>query len=236
MKVYIYGSCVSRDAFEFEGAPTLVDYRARSTVGSAFGPPVDVKQVSGIDFGDNTSRFQGRMVKADIEKTLPRDLLRSTFDLLLVDFIDERFSVVRVGDGVVTRSTDALKCGLQSYPMDRIHFGSDEHMELFRAGWKRLLQTVPASKIVINRVYWAEFDSEGEPVEDALKVSQSNDVLSRLYEIAGASPEIRFIDYPASAFTADPSHKWGRSPFHYVPDLYDMTLKALQEFSKTIAI
>lgn len=227
MRVYIYGSCVTRDAFNLSGAPDLVNYRARSTMGSAFGPKIDKSQLRGFDIEKNPSPFQRRMVKADIEKSLPSDLRQAEFDALILDFIDERFSVARVGAGLVTRSADAVKCGLRCDPSALVHFGSDEHLELFRAGWKSLLNTVDAEKIIVNRVYWAKDDSDGIPVEDSAMVDRSNMSLDRLYAVVEADPRIRIIDYPAGSFVAASKHKWGRSPFHYVPEMYEATLKRL---------
>ena len=91
MRVLIFGSCVSRDAFDFvtDGSVSIVDYYARSSFASAFHPdPVEDRFSA-----DLASSFQRRQVRRDFSKTFPHAVRTSNFDLLLVDFTDERFQL-----------------------------------------------------------------------------------------------------------------------------------------------
>lgn len=93
---FIYGSCVSRDVFRFarEGSFHIADYYARSSLISAMAPPV---AVSGFyDLEKITSNFRRRSVERDLSKTLLNALTQKKYDILLLDFIDERISIMKV--------------------------------------------------------------------------------------------------------------------------------------------
>lgn len=87
MNILIFGSCVSRDAFNYEAASNfkLLAYFSRSSMGSAFCPITQEDRYS----HSLTSPFQQRMVHADFSKEFRAKLPKLSFDILLVDFIDE---------------------------------------------------------------------------------------------------------------------------------------------------
>ena len=77
----IFGSCVSRDAFEYDDSHEfrIVEYFARSSIGSAFahnGP-------GQINLESLRSQFQRRVVEFDLLKTFPQFLVDADFDILV---------------------------------------------------------------------------------------------------------------------------------------------------------
>ncbi|MCQ2000380.1 DUF6270 domain-containing protein [Arthrobacter zhaoxinii] len=224
-KVYIYGSCVSRDAFEHPLAPFLSGYSARSPIGSAFSPML--REIPDIDLEANTSTFQQAMVQTDLYKLLPHRLATSQYDILLIDLIDERLQTVRSDSAFYTFSPEAQRCGMNIEDMAIVRPGSEEHKSTFKEGLRKLLEVVPPERIVVNRVFWAAVDVHGVEVAPAANVDENNEILAELYAFFEEADGVRFIDYPPELFVSDPSHKWGPSPFHYVPALYEHTINSL---------
>nr|WP_255523952.1 DUF6270 domain-containing protein [Terrabacter sp. MAHUQ-38] len=222
--VFVYGSCVTRDAFALSGAPPLADYIARSPLGSAFSPPPDAQDL--IRLEDNPSAFQRRMVDVDLNKGLATLLESTRFDLLVLDFIDERLSMVRTGSGFVTYSPEAERCGLRPDTADLVSPGSAEHVAAFTSGLDALIAVVPSDRILVNKVYWATTTADGEPLAHADSIRQNNETLDALYTLS-ADRDLRFLHYPERVFVSDPAHKWGLSPFHYAGTLYDHTLRGI---------
>jgi hypothetical protein len=224
-RIFIYGSCVSRDAFEVSGAPRLVDYRARSGLGSAFGAVTGLQ--TEIDLEQNPSAFQRRMVASDLAKDLGELLMTTPFDYLLVDFIDERLQLIRSSNGYDTYSPELSRAGFDLNDHELVPSGSDEYFKAFQAGWNRLRKVVPANKIIINKAFWATSDEMNQDIGDMELARKNNAILGRLYAFVLTDPGVRYVDYDESDIRAKVGHKWGLSPFHFVDSFYHKTLATL---------
>ena len=68
VKILIFGSCVTRDAFEYidKNRFSLVGYFARSSLGSAYTG----KEVKSLNLDSISSSFQRSVVEADLYKNL----------------------------------------------------------------------------------------------------------------------------------------------------------------------
>jgi hypothetical protein len=229
-KIFILGSCVSRDAFDLQDSPELVDYRARTSLGSAFAERTDFIENVNLDL--NPSAFQRRMVKTDLEKQLGKLLSESAYDFLLLDLIDERLQMIRHANSYVTFSPELQTCGVAPSPSDLVEVGSAEYFDAFTAGLEKLMSVVPAGKIIVNEVYWAENTLEGEPVGVQGQTAKHNRILDRLYRQLRRQSGVHFITYDRSAFVSDPRHKWGPSPFHFGAGLYEQTLQGIARISR----
>lgn len=228
-RIFVLGSCVSRDAFDLPGAPELVDYRARTALGSAFATPT--KFMDRVNIELNPSAFQRRMVATDLEKGLEGLLVDSSFDFLLLDLIDERLQMIRHDGSYVTYSPELQTCGIVPNPDDLVEVGSSEYFEAFVAGLEKLLAIVPAEKIIVNQVYWAEKTLDGEPVGSPDQTHKHNRILDKLYRQLRRQPGIHFVTYERSDFVSDAQHKWGPSPFHFGPKLYERTIRGIERVS-----
>ncbi|KQU68201.1 DUF6270 domain-containing protein [Phycicoccus sp. Root101] len=204
----------------------MVDYVARSALGSAFAPRPT--PMLGMDFNLNTSPFQRRMVQLDWEKGLPSILMATDAETLLVDFIDERLELVRHDDSWVTDSPEARTCGMRSESGDRIRVGSAAYYERVEAGLASLLHSFPMERILVNAVLWSEKTTEGDGLPHPEYIDRHNASLREIYQRIDELG-VRRIDYDAGLFVTDPDHRWGPSPFHYAEPLYRETLRALAE-------
>lgn len=224
--VLLYGSCVSRDTYEFldEGF-NLVGYTARQSLISACTPPVTVPAEPGL-----ASTFQRRMLIKDFSSSIRATLTErpKEIDLLVLDLVDERVGVVPVGSGrYLTRSQELLDSGLLKHiPEARapVHFGSDEHFALWRPAAATLLGVLQqtgllARTLLIEATFAARTDT-GAPASRWWNKSARhwNKVYARYYKVfkdAGVRTHVIGDDA-----VADSQHKWGPSAYHYVDHAY----------------
>lgn len=227
-RIFIYGSCGSRDAFELERAANfqVVDYFARSSIASAFsGAPAQDRWSQKLQ-----SSFQKRQVRRDFVKTLPNALAGAEFDLLLVDLIDERFRLFQFNTGaLVTISAELQGLGVLGPDLGRvIRADAGERFELWRRGWDKMAEGLAAGgrldRLIVNRLFWAP---TGIATHDDAR-DATNAGLRRMYDHCALSlSPSQFIDYDPGLLVADPGHRWGPAPFHYCEPLYQETLRQL---------
>lgn len=227
IKVFILGSCVSRDPFETadEIDFDVVAYYARSSFASLGAEPyLDEKILSGV-----TSNWQRRMVRADMEKSIFHAIENSIFDILLIDLIDERFNLTTFGSSVHTISTEYRRAFYSPNSYGFLRSDSERKDELWVKGLKKLSLFLKANhldeKVVVNKVYWSTLCKK--PREIFSKYSQdqidnANKKLSWMYsEIKKEIPKVNFINYHDEELEIDRNHKWGLDPFHYTKKAFN---------------
>lgn len=229
--VFVHGGCVSRDAFELQSALPLVGYSARSSLVAAFDSNVPVVEKGLLD--KNPSAFQRRMVEAELDRTLPDQLSRGGYDLLLVDFIVERTSIVKIGQSLVTRSPEFIKCGLDSLVNGQFDIDSDEYFERFKRAWVELCRLSGEENVIVNRVFWAEKRNDGSPVRFPRRSKKQNQRLEYLYDLVSQiTPKVNWSAYPRDQFVADVDHKWGPAPYHFDSAFYSAQNQLLSLISE----
>ena len=218
-KIAIHGSCVSRDFAEFRGW-SVSHYQARSSFATKSTPPVKFDESYLMRI---SSPFQQRMVRWDLikRKFEPGD---ATF--LMVDLIDERFDVYLIGTSTVTRSKAFFDCGvLESIIGDKIRLerGGDEYIRIFKEGLAFFSEWVNLP-IVLHRAFWASMvraEDGIETMENIDQINRENALLRRLYSLTIEALNPMSIVESTSLLIADPEHKWGLAPFHYIPEYYE---------------
>lgn len=229
-RIYVYGSCVSRDTLEYLSPHSfkLVEYQARHSLLSQ-GSDASYKLPADLEL---PSAFQSRMVRTDWEggKLAELGARASSIDILLWDLIDERHGVHWFPTGeIVTRSVDLLASEAASallLPDTRISFGTDLHFE----GWSEKAREFVAEltewgllgKTRLIRVRWAESSVDGSdvPWSMGLSAEEANSLYGRYYDFL-ETLGVPTIRVPAEITLADPAHRWGLAPFHYVPEVYE---------------
>lgn len=226
-RVFICGSCVSRDAFEFAGPELhLAGYIARSSLASAFDEHVPDARLH-ENLARIPSAFQRRMVGWDLKRSAADVIDTANWDIVLLDLIDERFSLLQIDGALVTMSGEFMKTGIRGDPERLIASGSEAHVTAWKRGFARFLDTVGAEQVVVNKVFWATHDNFGEPLERQEWISHNNATLARMYDHIERVARLRVIAYPDSLLVAEREHKWGVSPFHYTRAMYMHTLAQL---------
>ncbi|PFG44333.1 hypothetical protein ATJ88_3055 [Isoptericola jiangsuensis] len=228
-RVFIYGSCVSRDTFEhFEPSQfELVQYVARQSAISAYTRPVTLVEPPALN-----SSFQQRMVTGDYDSSLRTLIPESAAqtDLVLVDLTDERLGVYVLPDGsVVTRSNELVGSGAEQYlPAGSQHlpFGSEQHFQYWSHGIAAvgdlLRQHMPRAAIVLLDVPWAERSENGAPTPESFGISaaEANPVFDAYVDVAAQALQAEVISLRPDEVLSGPDHPWGDAPFHYAGSVY----------------
>jgi len=236
IKILIYGSCVSRDIFNFYEASSfsVVNYFARSSLISVYGEKV----VKGEYIEKLESPFQQKIVAADLDKHFVEKIGMEDFDLLLLDFIDERFNLYRFENGAIcTLSNELLSTGCLDEEKGKVIFsGSDEFLVLWEKAWNTFVEHMKLLKIFhkvrLHKTYWCYGDAGGKNYEDQYsisKITEANSFLDKLYLIAQKDLDVRQVitykEKPVGAI----EHKWGRSPYHFTDQYYIDMIKLLAD-------
>lgn len=222
MKISIFGSCVTRDVYRVAGITNVnFNYHARTSVISQMSRPV----LEFIDKINLESGFQKRMVMNDVQKGFNDTILDS--EILIIDFVDERFDLVRYGDSYLLRSVEFLNSGLEaSYRFEKIpRFQEPTHklwessLEIFVS---RLVSIIPVDRIVLHEAYWADsfLNQDGviERFDNPEQIKKNNAMLKRYYErFKSFCPGLKIV---SSKPIGDVRHTWGKSPVHYTDAYY----------------
>lgn len=229
-QVFIYGSCVSRDTFEFlrPQGHGLVDYVARQSLISAFAPADP--EVIGPVAAEST--FQRRMMQNDWRGTLA-DTLAATAgrtDVLLWDLCDERLGVRALdAGGYLTRSVDLVSTGVDARldAVSRtIDLGTPEHEQLWSEAlvrWRAVLDAAGlVDRVVLLAPPWAASAVDGTPSPTSF--GRTPEAANHLFTPYHRSI-VNLFDCPVVTIDggearSDQGHRWGFAPFHYSVDSY----------------
>ncbi|MFC8598264.1 DUF6270 domain-containing protein [Isoptericola sp. NPDC057191] len=228
-RVFVYGSCVSRDTFEhldpdrFE----LVQYVARQSALSAYTRPVTLVDPPRLD-----SPFQQRMVSGDFAsslQTLVPEAAHQT-DVVLVDLVDERLGAYVLPDGsVVTRSTELVGSGAEHHlPAGSQHlpFGSEQHYQYWVQGIAAVgalvRQHMPHAAVLLLDVPWAERSEAGAatPSSYGTEAREANALFGRYTAAAAQALDATRVALDPEDVVSSPAHPWGDAPFHYAAGVY----------------
>ncbi len=228
LAVAIVGSCVSRDPFALAPASEfrVTSYLARQSLAGLAGPGLRYEP----SWYDALNGFERRCAIADLEKNDDYWAFEREADVLIVDYIDERFASLRVGP---TRLSDtrhvrqpqfeaAYSAALRVEPR-----GSQAAREAWLVGAEvflaRALKTLPPARILLHEAYWAsEFRSAAGqrlPMPDAMRraADENNRLLDEMHAATKSLvPGLTVIRPPRDVLFADPEHKWSKEPFHYI--------------------
>ncbi|MCA1064609.1 DUF6270 domain-containing protein (plasmid) [Rossellomorea sp. AcN35-11] len=231
--VTILGSCVTRDAFEqTTGKYNIEHYFARTSFVSLTSPPLELKEEDIL----LDSKFQRRCVYNDLTNQFFNS---KRSDFIIIDLIDERFNLLKIGDSYITRSNEFANAKLTSdYESTLIKRDLD-----FRSEWTeaaesfiiQLLDKYRPEEIILHKTLWQDYyyDSKGNKQRYEQKINEikhHNRLLESYYGFLEARfPEIKVIDMTTEPFLASENHKWGLSPFHFEENYYRRFLEILSE-------
>jgi len=221
---------------DFNGNENIVldAYFARSSFASAFS----IGKVEDPYSAAIASTFQRRQVRQDFAKTFAEALPGMDFDILLVDFTDERFPLYVLNDGrVVTVSTELRRTAFPEGMAGRlVRPFTEQHLRFWERGWNRFMQlmdeTNSVSKLRISRTFWSEttesggsFDRENTPQ----LIGTANKHFERLFRRCSDDLSVgNFYDFDPSLFKGKDGHKWGQAPFHYADPYYIAMLENIK--------
>lgn len=232
VRIAIVGSCVSRDPFEFEAPKTtrITSYLARQSFAGLADPRLGHEDAWYADLNG----FEKRCVLADLTKGDAYWAFEADADFLVVDYIDERFDLLRAGATHVSDTKHVRQPGFMARYGDTIVAcprWSPETTERWRAGahrfFERALRTFRPERIILNESRWAPAfraaDGAVSPFGPpyAAAIEPNNRLLEEYFSITKRLvPGISVIRPPEDVLFADPEHRWSKEPFHYVPACY----------------
>ncbi|HDV7280522.1 TPA: glycosyltransferase, partial [Mannheimia haemolytica] len=210
MKILIFGSCVTRDAFTFDknNLFTLVRYFARSSLATAF----DSLKVEDKYTKKLKSAFQQKIVGADLSKEFRNYVTQQDFDYLVIDFINDRYDIFQFNNKskvlltAELKQTDFLKRNQSKGIV--IEGGSDEWFDEWKKGCIEFIELAKNQdflhKIILNKVMWTNQLANGEKFIEDDKIEKANTFLERQYEfISKFIPQENIITYSSELFKAN---------------------------------
>lgn len=224
LNVALIGSCVTRDALKFIECSNI-NYFARTSFISLVAPPLSINEDS-LDIKGN---FEKRMVVADFKKTAIQSISENPPDIILLDFIDERFDICQVGASYVTRSNYMLQAFSNNENFNTI-LKKKNIKSLWLESCNKVMAELSALNvpIVMHKAWWASSYMNHDTKEivsfsdDELRVvKENNDMLKFYYDaVRAACPNIIELELDKELVYSDFAHQWGRDYFHYSNDYY----------------
>jgi hypothetical protein len=231
----IHGSCVSRDIFRFDvdGEVAIGKYFARNSFISSVSEPFPEK----IDL-NISSQWKKRIVETDLRKELFKQLSEGSADYLLIDFIDERLSLMKYKKSIFTVSGELLNSNF----LDDYDCTPFNKFDLDESFWKRsmddylnnLVKIYDEEKIIIHETYFVDsfLSKTGEinpfPGNKIDFCEKNNKMLKEYYNyIKIKLPNANMVNIIKKCNLAYENHMWGLAPVHYEDIYYKHALKKI---------
>lgn len=245
-KISIFGSCVSRDIFEFDKLNQfeLCSYIARQSIFSAVSNPVNFTEEA-IHL---TSPFQKRMLLMDLHKNTFEKLKADDSEYLLIDLIDERFSLIKCNESFCTASNEfingiskffePIKLLNKNIKNGNLFVGQLPVDNLVDEFCSRISDIYKSEHIILHKAkmvdYYMTLDGNIEKFTGGYLKNNKylNKILDYMYSrIEKNLPGINVID-EMEGTVASEKHKWGLAPMHYEEDYYYRVLTKILKIIK----
>lgn len=189
---------------------------------------------------DMSSPFQQRNLLRDVEGGLLANLksLADVSDVLMWDLVDERHGVCVFPDGsILTRSIDLLSVPelVEACEAGEIlAFGSDEHFARWCGAATMFADALDVlglkAKTIVIAADWAVLDTAGNPTPWSMGV-RAKEANTRYAPYYRHLESLGFTIVRIADTVGDPEHKWGLAAFHFVPEVYETILAAVEDFA-----
>ena len=241
--VSIFGSCVSRDILGYDTKRMLNiklgTYIARQSVISSVSESADV------DYNEVKldSKFQKRMVLSDMNKTAFDLFSQSESKYLIIDLIDERFSLAKYNNSIVTYSSCAAEGGFNE-KVKLINY-EEKNGEFYFQGFnidiyleefcKRINKIYNTENIIIHKAKMLDFymDRFGKFKKFDKNIVGRNRSVNRRLDYMDSYLENSFKGCMAidicDKFFAYENNKWGLAPMHYCDDYYRKAVELIHK-------
>jgi len=237
--VAIWGSCVSRDAFEVRETPfRVVSYQARTSWISQSGPVVpDARTL----YGGSLDLWEDRMGLADLEKSTLPALIAAQPDILVIDlYEDAAIPTMQAGSYLASWNRWGHKKRALEAAAGEPGREAALNGEALTAAFAdavaqlapRLQEALPETAFVLDVCRAATSvrgDVRGMPFH-ILSMGPRFDAAIAPLEAAllAAMPGMQPLSADPSLRIADADHKTGPMMVHYVPEYYDDVLTRLE--------
>lgn len=243
--VAIFGSCVTRDAFELgvvgEAHYKVGPYLSRTTINSSLASPVAFADLFG---GERRKTFEERCVIDDVLKLHFERLEQNPFDYLLIDLIDERHGILAVEGSAICHSVPFMRMA-KAFEIDtgkltrRLSLDPrviEETLDNIPRFLARLGAIIDPKRIILHEALWATHyrsaDSKLLAFEKATEIARINDVLRGYYARFKSEAPLSAIAPPDEVCIGDEMHRWNLEPFHYSESYYRQFMNQLERLTQ----
>lgn len=197
---------------------------------------------SSLDFSSN---WPLKCFQREVEGTILGELVDFNPDTLILDFVDDRYNLMRVGAGYITLSVEVLQSGAIGTEWYKagalVHRLSQECQHLWLDALKKFAELLrshlPNTKIIVHDAPWSSLAVPGTDLlsgnarqaDQKQQIHDSNivnvDQFDRLMKFYAASallyiPSAKKLATPRETHVRAEQHIWGEAPFHYVREYY----------------
>lgn len=241
MKVDIFGSCVTRDAFSFDDIRTS---RVQNYLGRQSFIGLQDKAVPFDErWFDEVNAWERKCAVAALCKAENAFPFSSDSDYLIVDYIDERLDLIDIEGSRVLLTKHVLQPGFKAHYEGRfkqIRRLSSDTLADWTSGartfFERAVAHYGAERIILHKAHWAHHFKDDDGTLTPFgndwpdKIARNNDLLDRYHAITEALvPGLKTVEVEQGFIFADPAHKWSKEPFHYRPEYYTRFLELFRE-------
>lgn len=216
MNIDIFGSCITRDPFEFDDNHfTVKNYFSRTSLVSAIHKPFKIDKEIKLQ-----NNFYNRVVRDDIEKTFKKYTANPESKIIIIDLIQERYPLNYHDKNLNTYSPDYRRAKL---PIGKL-IQFEKQFKLFEHYIKKISSLFEKyDLVIIHEAFLAEnyINDSGHVESFNLKPADIyfNNYGNKYYDILRThipnTKTIKLTGYNGSA-----NHKWGLSPSHYENQYY----------------
>lgn len=240
-RVAIVGSCITRDLWPILGeAPPDLLYISRTSLPSLFSPPVKGVETASEPSG-GLRPSQHAAVVADLKKSALSRLVAHQPTHIIFDFIDERYDLLVAGQAWATHSWELDTTGYLDSGDLRGARRVARMSEACEQAWAdaatemaSFLASTPlrSATLILHAAQWADTyrtrKGKVRPLADNFLILAGKPGPRADYNALLTQYQSRFLATVPGMRTvaaephrvADEDHRWGLSPFHYVPDYY----------------
>lgn len=226
-KIHILGSCATRDPFRILNQDKLVGrYTSRSSLISCLSPPLTFDFQ--VYFNTSDLDWKQKMLQQDFAKN---GLFLDDYakGILIIDFIDERFNLLKISDTLITESTAFVQSNLEKVLKIKaiLSRGEQEDFDLWTDACYKFTQLVPAAirqNTILHKAFWVKSylkDGKIHDFDDQNIIDFFNQNLAYYYNtFESIYAPGHVIEIPSNKRIGDANHLWGNAPFHYISEYY----------------
>jgi len=178
-----------------------------------------------ITYGSNS--FRNEMLRFDIAKKGIQKLEQefNKIDYLLIDFLEERFGILDLGNGQLLTDSDALRdTKFNALMYHKSEFTDDGYLKIWEKACEKFIvflkDNIPPSKVILIRMFLSQRVSDGTLYPEHNNLRLKNTTLSEMYrlfeEICMCQKyPVNVITIPESLMYTQLNHKYGLLPEHF---------------------
>ena len=234
-RLAIIGSCITRDVWP-DGADLL--FISKTSVASLTTPPLPLPESLALD---GLCPWEAAMIRADFDKSHLKRLRDFAPTDVIFDFAGERFPVMGGGEAKATLTAEFIRARGRSIGglIDRFSEGG---LGLFRQGLQALRSEIADARIFLHETNVATAFIEGvrreyDPLQELWAGGPLVDLRRENARFEWMHWHFRQVFPAAKRVRCDEhrvgwaGHRWGLSPYHYVPAYYDAIRDQIGELS-----